>query len=58
MHRGRLFRGEYRGGIRFYLQNIGEGYKLVAVQTPPDGSIEVYEIAEPMKWTLSYTLNL
>ena len=54
---GAFFEANAEADIRFYLQNIDGAYKLVAVRAQPDGSLDVDEIAKPMKWTLAKTSN-
>ncbi|MGH7996210.1 MAG: TonB-dependent receptor plug domain-containing protein [Opitutaceae bacterium] len=41
--------------VQLYLQNIGVGDELIPIHAQPDGSIDAWEIREPMKWTLSNT---
>ncbi|MGH7996798.1 MAG: hypothetical protein ACREFX_10640, partial [Opitutaceae bacterium] len=43
--------------IQFYVRNIGVGDELIPIHAQPDGSIDTYEIAQPMTWTLANTFR-
>ncbi|MGH7996657.1 MAG: hypothetical protein ACREFX_09935, partial [Opitutaceae bacterium] len=43
--------------IQFYVRNIGIGDRLIPVGANPDGSIDAWEIDEPMTWTLANTFK-
>jgi hypothetical protein len=43
--------------IQLNLQNIGVGDKLIPIYANPDGTVAMWRIAEPMKWTLTNTFT-
>lgn len=55
---GRKFRNnKIAWNVQLNVKNLGVGDELIPVNTQPDGSINSWRIAEPMKWTLSNTFT-
>jgi hypothetical protein len=48
---------KYSWSVQLNVKNIGRGDELIPVNVQPDGSVNSWRIAEPMKWTLTNTIS-
>lgn len=48
---------DIRWRASLHLRNIGVGNELIKVHAQPDGTIDAWQIREPMRWTLSNTFT-